>query len=314
MEHPCLGVEFISPFEVKAGVDPHVACRHEDVLVVGDVYSRGIIHLVICAGGDGEGADGAFAVVEHGVDVRREHRAVKIVDRHGGVGPPEEGLRQLGGVVEFALYLEVCAAGAQGEACHPLLVCHALQLVDPDCHRAVGILLDVGVHRHVGAGAVMLGPVELYASRDPGACESYERRFDDMVVIYEVAPADFVVGHLDASSQFGEHHHLDVFVLQVHRVPLPVMLGVGYRLDYRIGIDGARRSLIDPLFQKHRIFLGCARLIGRYRHLLFPGFYHCSILYAYAFCVCVGLSVLFCQFSLYLLEGLSFGLRKAAAG
>ena len=164
MEHTGLSVVLVAALEVVARVDAHIRCGHLDVLVVGDVYSGRVVHLVVCAGSDGEGAYGTLAVVEHGVDVRREDALVVVVDGHSGVGPPEERLRQVGAVVEHSLDFKVCAAGAQREAGHPLLVEHTLHLADPYRDGTVFMLLDGGVDGHERAGAVVLGPVELYTA------------------------------------------------------------------------------------------------------------------------------------------------------
>ncbi len=85
------------------------------------------------------------------------------------------------------------------------------------------MFLYVTVYGHVGGWTVVLRPVELYASRDPRAGETYERGFDDMVVVYEVAFLDFVISHLYTSSQFGKNHHLYIFVFDEHGVPFLVM-------------------------------------------------------------------------------------------
>ena len=99
MQHAAAGVVFVATLEVKARVDAHIRRRHVDVLVVRDVDTCRIVHLVVSARGDGERRDGTLAMVEHGVDVGREHALVLIVHLHGGVGPPEEGLRHVGAVV-----------------------------------------------------------------------------------------------------------------------------------------------------------------------------------------------------------------------
>ena len=121
---------------------------------------------------------------------------------------------------------------------------------------------------------MVLGPVEFDTAGNPGTGKSYKRRLDDMIVIYEMALADFVVCHLYAASQFGKNHHLDVFVLDEDGVPFVVSLLIGDRLDDRIGIDDSAGTLIDSLFKENRIFLGLSYLIGRDNHCFFPCFDH----------------------------------------
>ena len=117
---------------------------------------------------------------------------------------------------------------------------HALTLVDPYGHASVSQLLDGAVDGHEGGGTVVLGPVELDAARNPGACKSDKRGLDYMVVVYEVAVAYLVVGHLHASSELREYHHLDVFVLNPYGVILYVGFRIGNRFDDGIGVDYAR--------------------------------------------------------------------------
>ena len=95
-----------------------------------------------------------------------------------------------------------------------------------------------------------------------------------MVVVYEMALLDFVVGHLYAASQFGENHHFDIFIFKKNGVVGMVGLLVGDFLDYRIGVYHTARALIDALFKKNRILFGCSSLVGGNHHLLFPCFCH----------------------------------------
>ena len=61
----------------------------------------------------------------------------------------------------------------QGESCHALLMEHALHLAHPHRHAAVAVVLNGGVNGHVGAGAVMLRPVELNTAGDPWSRQSH---------------------------------------------------------------------------------------------------------------------------------------------
>ena len=95
-----------------------------------------------------------------------------------------------------------------------------------------------------------------------------------MVVIDKVAFLDFIVCHLYASAQFGEHHDLDVLVLQINRMIGLVGLLVGNGFDDRVGINHAAASLIDTFFQEYRVLFGFPYFVGRDNHIFFPSFYH----------------------------------------
>ena len=274
VQHACVRVILIASLEIILGIGGHERSRDWDVLVIGNVYSRGIIHLVVGPRRNRETGDRPLAVVEHGMDVRREHALVSLVDLHRGIGPPEEGLGQFRPVVKDTLDFQIGAAGAQRESGHALLMEHPLHLIHPHGHAAVRVLFDGAIHRKECAGAVMLGPVELDAAADPGSGQSHERRLDDAVVIDEMTLSDLVIGHLHPPAEFGEDHHLDVFVLEIHGIVRMVRLFIRDRLDHRIRIDHAAGSLIDPFLQENRILFGFPDLIGGDDHLLFPRSYH----------------------------------------
>ena len=54
MQHTTLRIVLITTFEVVLGVDSHIACGHIDILVVRDIHTCGVIHLVIGSRSDGE--------------------------------------------------------------------------------------------------------------------------------------------------------------------------------------------------------------------------------------------------------------------
>ena len=94
---------------------------------------------------------------------------------------------------------------------------------------------------------MVLGPVELDATTDPRASKAYKRRLHHVVIIHEVSLLDLIVGHLDASAQFGQDHHLDIFVLEIDGLVVLVHLLIADRLDNGIRIDHPTRSLIHTL-------------------------------------------------------------------
>ena len=121
---------------------------------------------------------------------------------------------------------------------------------------------------------MVLRPVELDTTTDPGTCQSHKGRFDNVIVIHKVALLDLVVRHLDTSTQFGHHHHFDILILKEHHLPLVWRGLIGYRLDDRIRINHATGTLIDSFFQEYRVLLGLPYFIGRYGNNFSPSFYH----------------------------------------
>ena len=163
---------------------------------------------------------------------------------------------------------------------------------------------------------MVLRPVELDAATDPGPCQSHEGGLDDVVIVHEVALPHLVVGHLHAASQFGQNHHLQVLVLQIHSLVGLIHFLVGHTLDDGVGIDHAAAALIHPLLQEDGILLRCASLIRRDDHLLFPCFYHSAFAFFSGF-GCKGKSFLpniFLHFHRKNLDYLIFCFSKAASG
>ena len=212
------------------------------------------------------------------MDVRREYALVGFVDVDCGIGPPKKGLGDFRPVKHHSLDFEVSAARPQRETGHTFLMEHPLHLVGPDGHASVRILLDFEIDRKEGARTVMLGPVELDSTGNPGSGKAYERRLDDPVVIDEMALLDFVVSHLDPSPELGEDHHLDVFILQEDCKIFLVHLLPGDALDHGIGIDDSAGTLVHPLFEEDGILFRLAGLVGRDDHLFFPGLDHAILI------------------------------------
>ena len=94
MEHAALGIVLVASLKIVLGVDGHIGGRHGDILVVGDVDTSRVVHLIIGTRGDGERAHGTLAMVEDGIHIGREHALVVVAHLNGGVGPPKEGLRK----------------------------------------------------------------------------------------------------------------------------------------------------------------------------------------------------------------------------
>ena len=127
---------------------------------------------------------------------------------------------------------------AKGEACHALLVEHAFHFAYPYRHASIGMLFYGGIYRHIGTGAVMLRPVKFDAAGDPRSCQAYQCRFDDVIVIDEVALFYFVISHLHTATQFGQDHDFDILVFNEYGIVCLVRLLVrngfndGIRINY----------------------------------------------------------------------------------
>jgi len=270
VEQSAFHVLFISAHEVEFRLNGHVGCRHGDILVFRNVHTGRVVLFVVSARGDGERRHVTLAMVEHGVHVGREHRVVVVVDHHGRVGPPQERLRERRTVVNLHVDFDVRLARIERKALHPFGAEHAFHFVAPYRLAAVGMLLDGEVCGQESGRAVVLRPVELDTARNPRAGQPDERGLHHLVVVHEVALLHLVVGHVDASAQFREYHHLDIFVLDEERMVKLVFLLVGDFLYHGIRIDRAAAALVDTFLQEDRILFFLADFVGGEQDVLFP--------------------------------------------
>ena len=261
--------------EVERAVEGHVGGRHRDVAVPGKVRlglrAGPVVDAVVRPACDRELAHRSLGVVGHEGDVRREERLVVIVDLHGSVRPPQEGLGHRRPVVEAHPELQHGAPRPQADAVHPLHSPHRLVLGQPGRPRSVGRGLDRPVGRQVGRRAVVLGPVELDPAGDPRSQQADEGRLDHVLAIEEVVAVGEIAGQEDAPAELRQDHHPEILVLQVQRRPGARRADVGDAIREGIRVDAPGAALVDPLLQEHRVRVRERHLVGREDERRRPG-------------------------------------------
>ena len=270
MQNACLDTIIITAYEIIIAVGTHVAGGDGDIFIPGYVHPGTVIVLIVYAGGNGKLTHVPLAVIEYGGHIRREDALRIAVHRHGRIGPPQEGLRQAGAVIELAPDLDIGPARIQCNGQLSLGTVHLIHFRQLHRHAAVRIFQRPEIGGPEGGGPVMLRPVEFYAAADPRAGKPHQRGFDDLVVIHEVIAVGFVICPLDTASQFGKHHGLDILVFQPYGGIGLLFLFIQNLVDYRQGIYLAAAALIYPLFQKHGIFIGLSNAIGGDHHCFHP--------------------------------------------
>src|SRR5580700_3610745 len=108
------------------------------------------------------------------------------MDAGGDVSPPKKGLSLLSAVVQPHFELEHGSAGAQADAVHSFHSRHGIVVAAPYGDGAVWVAFHGGFDRHEGCGTMVLRPVELDATGDPGASEPHEGGLNDVLTIEEV--------------------------------------------------------------------------------------------------------------------------------
>ena len=94
-----VGVMFVTAHKIILAADRHVGGGHGNVLVPGNIYSGGVVYLIIGAGSYREARYVSFPVIEYGMYVGWENRLIVIIDRYRRIGPPEKGLGEGSAIV-----------------------------------------------------------------------------------------------------------------------------------------------------------------------------------------------------------------------
>ena len=134
------------------------------------------------------------------------------------------------------------------------------------------MLFNQELSRVIGAGTVMLRPVEFNPSGNPGSCKPHQSRLDHLVVINKMGMVHFIKGYLNAPSQFREYHQLDVPVFDKNSFVYLLLFLIRDFFNHRVWVDNTRTALVDSFFQKYRILLLLTRLIGGQCDLFHPCF------------------------------------------
>ena len=138
---------------------------------------------------------------------------------------------------------------------HALGAEHALDLAAPDgrrCRRR-----SRRCAKSTGSnvlGRWCCGQLNSMPPRDPRAGQPDERRLDHAIVVDEVVVVGLVERHLHAAAELGQHHDLQVAVLEEDgRARCAVGLVVRDVIDDGIGVHRAAAALVDPLLQEQRV-------------------------------------------------------------
>ena len=233
--------------EVVVGLGHHVRGRHRNVLVPGDVNTLSIVHSVIEVPCNRERGHCPLGMVRDVSHVGREKRLILIVYANADIRPPKKCLSNRCTVVKSYFCLDICLTRMQTYAHHPLHALHGLVLAEPDCDTPVLAVLDGVLRRHEGGRPMMLRPVELDTAGDPGAKQSNESRFDDMLPIKKIVPIRLVLPDVNTPANFRQDHQMDVLVFQKNGFVGFIRLLIGNPIRERVGIDLAAAALVNPL-------------------------------------------------------------------
>ena len=266
--------------EVSGRSDGHVRCRDWDIFVPVQSSAGAVVDAVVAVPTDWKLRHGALGMVGHVGDIGREEGLVVVVHAGGDIGPPEEGLHERCSVVQANEELDIRSAGIEADAVHALHAVHGFMLAQPDRFGAVLVLFKFDVHRHERGRSVVLRPVELDTARNPWSGQADERWFYDILSIEKIVAIRLVRADMDAAADLGQNHQRDVFIFEMHGVPGAVRRVLRDPVDKRQWIDFSTAPLVDALLQKHRIWIGRLRLVGRNNRLLAPKTHRALVLHS----------------------------------
>ncbi|MPM02246.1 hypothetical protein SDC9_48491 [bioreactor metagenome] len=132
------------------------------------------------------------------------------------------------------------------------------------------MFVDLVGNRHEGGGTVVLGPVELDASADPGSKEADQRRLDHLIIVDCILTGCLVYDPVDASTELRQYHHFQVVVFQEYSTIRSVFLGITNRFNDGVGVDSSAAALVNPVLKEHRVGIGLSCCIGGDHNLFFP--------------------------------------------
>ena len=221
--------------------------------------SSRVVHAVVRAGCGRERTDRPLGVVGDRRHVGREERLVVGMYLRGNVCPPQERLRFIATVEEADLELDDRGIRSQPNAVHTLHPVERVVVGAPD--RAIG-RVDIPRRRQKRCRAVVLRPVELHATGEPGSSQPHQGWLDHRIRKEQRVACPLVHRKLNPATELRQDQQPDVSVLQVQPEPPTGLARLTDPVVERQREDPTRRSLIDPPVQVRRIAARLLRHVG----------------------------------------------------
>ena len=216
---------------------------------------------------------GVLAVELNELRALGEDYLVGGIHARADIGPVEHRVVVLRGIHQPSAYFNVGNPRMQGDSYRPLHTLAVFRLAEPDGLRAVRIIHDAPVARHVAGLAMVVEHVPLHASADPGSRHSHIRRLDAVLMVEDVIAVGLVNGIEEPSADGRENAELDIFVLEIegligHHLPV-----AGHIVIESIRIYAPPGSLVGPVPVEDRGLLCRVQQICRKIKRTFPGLY-----------------------------------------
>src|ERR1039457_6091440 len=102
--------------------------------------------------------------------------------------------------------------GSRSPRAHVAVAC-SLVLPEPSRPAAVRVPPDQVLYRPAGGRAMVLGPVELDAARDPRTQQAHQRGLDHVLAVEEIVVVGLVLADVNATADFRQYHQANVLIL-----------------------------------------------------------------------------------------------------
>ncbi len=131
-------------------------------------------------------------MVEDGVHVGRKDRLRIVIDGNRRIGPPQKRLRSWRPIVQLYVDLQVGLAWVERETSRHFRPIHAVDFADPDRFAVITVRPDAILDRSERIRTMMLWPVELDPTRNPGTRKANQCWFDHAVIIDKIVAVSFI--------------------------------------------------------------------------------------------------------------------------
>ena len=229
----------VSTYEVKVRFLCHIGSRNRNVFVSGNIYTCAVVVFIIYTCSDREFRYITFSMVHNCMYIRRKNRLCIVIYRYCWVCPPEECLCHWCTVIKLSTNLDICFVRIQSEACDSFCSVHLVHIIDHNSFASIFMFRNCIVYRLVSCWTVMLRPVKFNTAGNPWTSQTYQSRFNYMIIVYKIISVCFVICTLDSATKFRENHYFDVLVFQIYSFPCFVFFDIFNFLDYRIRIHSS---------------------------------------------------------------------------
>ena len=209
-------------------------------------------------------------MIEDGMHVRRKDRLRMPIDGNCRVCPPQERLRLRRPIIQLYLYFQVGLPWVEGEACRHFRPIHPVDFADPRRFTATGMMFNTICNRSERIRTMMLGPVELDSTRNPGTGQSNQRWFDDTVIVNEIVAVCFIKRPVDTPAELRQNLDVEILVFEKNNAICLWSFLVPDLVYNRVRVYLPRTALIYSFLQKHRIFVRLPGTIRRNFDIFFP--------------------------------------------